>query len=190
MNRRSLLVFAAAAALPAVKLHRAAEAAALSQMTAYGFSFAALKGPDIRLADYSGRPIMIVNTASLCGYTPQYAGLQKLWSEYKGAGLMVIGVPSNDFGGQEPGSSAQIDDTAHHQYGVTFPMAAKTSVRGAQAHPFYRWAASERPADLPGWNFHKYLLGRDGRIAAAFPSAVEPTDTKVKIALGKALSAA
>src|SRR5262249_3750869 len=101
-------------------------------------------------------------------------------------GLMLIGVPSNDFGGQEPGDMADIDQTAHQQYGVTFPMTAKTVVRGPNAHPFYKWAAAERPKDLPAWNFHKYLVGRDGHLADAFASAIEPTDTRVKTAIGRA----
>jgi glutathione peroxidase len=100
----------------------------------------------------------------------------------------VIGVPSNDFGGQEPGGISEISETAHHQYGVTFPMAAKAFVSGAQAHPFYKWAAEARPKEVPKWNFHKYLVGRDGYIAEVFPSAVEPADTRVKIAIARALA--
>lgn len=162
--------------------------AAMSRITAYRFSFPALKGGDIRLADSTGKPIMIVNTASQCGYTSQYAGLQSLWTEFHGQGLMIIGVPSNDFGGQEPGGVTDIAETAEHQYGVTFPIAAKVVVRGPNADPFYKWAAAERPKDLPGWNFHKYLIGRDGYIADVFPSAIEPGDTRVKTAIGRALA--
>ena len=90
-------------------------------MTAYAFSFAALKGGEIKLADYAGKPILVVNTASQCGYTPQYAGLQELWKRYHERGLMIVGVPSNDFGGQEPGGAADITKTAHGEYGVGFP---------------------------------------------------------------------
>ena len=107
----------------------------MSRITAYAFSFPALDGGDISLADYTGRPLMIVNTASLCGYTPQYAGLQELWTEFHDRGLMIIGVPSNDFGGQEPGGATEIAETAQHQYGVTFPIAAKAVVKGPNAHP-------------------------------------------------------
>ena len=96
---------------------------------------------------------------------------------------MVIGVPSNDFGGQEPGGAAEIMRTAQHDYGVTFPLAQKVAVKGANAHPFYQWAALERPTETPQWNFHKYLIGRNGHIAAAFPSAVEPTDARVVTAI-------
>src|SRR6202011_3165829 len=159
---------------------------AMSRITAYAFSFPALAGGDIRLAEHAGRPLLIVNTASLCGYTPQYAGLQELWTEFHDRGLMIVGVPSNDFGGQEPGGASEIAQTAQHQYGVTFPMAAKAVVKGANAHPFYKWAADARPKDVPRWNFHKYLIGRDGYIAAVFPEAVEPTDTRIKTAIALA----
>ena len=141
----------------------------MSRMTAYGFSFPALTGGDIRLAEYAGRPLLVVNTASLCGFTPQYAGLQELWTEFRGRGLVIIGVPSNDFGGQEPGGATEIAQTAQHHYGVTFPIAAKAVVKGSNAHPFYKWAAEARPKDVPRWNFHKYLIGRDGYIAEVFP---------------------
>jgi glutathione peroxidase len=132
--------------------------------------------------------MLIVNTASLCGYTPQYAGLQELWTEFRDRGLMIIGVPSNDFGGQEPGGATEIAETANHQYGVTFPIAAKAVVKGPNAHPFYKWAADARPKEVPSWNFHKYLVGRDGYIAEAFPSAVEPQDTRVKTAIARSLA--
>ena len=161
---------------------------AVSRITAYAFSFPALSGDDISLAEFTGRPLLVVNTASLCGYTPQYAGLQQLWTEFGGRGLAMVGVPSNDFGGQEPGGATEIAETAQHQYGVTFPIAAKAVVTGANAHPFYKWAAQARPNQVPRWNFHKYLIGRDGNIAEVFASAVEPTDTRVKTAIAKALA--
>ena len=164
-----------------------AQGAGMSRLTAYAFSFRRLQDGDIRLADYSGRPILIVNTASLCGYTPQYTGLQSLWTRYRGRGLMILGVPSNDFGGQEPGGDAEISHTAH-QYGVAFPITAKAVIKGPTPHPFYKWAAIERPLDTPRWNFHKYLVGRDGHIAAAFASAVEPTEPRVIAAIEKELA--
>jgi glutathione peroxidase len=178
-RRQILAMFGCVAASPVLAQSPA------SRVTAYAFSFAALEGGDIRLADHAGKPILVVNTASLCGYTPQYDGLQQLWARFKDRGLMIVGVPSNEFGGQEPGSAADIAHTAHRQYGVTFPLAAKAQVRGPDAHPFYRWAAVERPLDTPRWNFHKYLIGRDGRIAAAFPSAIEPLDARVLAAVAK-----
>jgi glutathione peroxidase len=161
-----------------------------SRVTAYAFSFASLDGGTIRLADYAGKPILIVNTASLCGYTPQYAGLQQLWTRFSARGLMIIGVPSNDFGGQEPGGVEDIHKTANAQYGVTFPIAAKAQVKGPNAHTFYRWAATERPLDTPRWNFHKYLVGRDGRIAAVFATEMEPADARVTGAIGRELTPA
>jgi len=162
-------------------------APAMSRPTAYAFSFTGLDGGAIRLAEYAGKPIMIVNTASQCGFTPQYAGLQELWSRYRERGLLIIGVPSNDFGGQEPGGAAEIHKTAHGEYHVEFPLAAKAEVRGAAAHPFFRWAAIERPGDTPRWNFHKYLIGRDGHISAVFSTRVEPTDARVIAAIEKEL---
>ncbi|UVO34103.1 glutathione peroxidase [Bradyrhizobium arachidis] len=184
MNRRTVLT----AALLAASVTRARADGGMSRISAYAFSFPALSGDDIRLAAFTGKPVLVVNTASLCGYTPQYAGLQELWSEFRARGLIVIGVPSNDFGGQEPGGTSEISETAHHQYGVTFPMTAKAVVVGAKAHPFYRWAAEARPKEVPKWNFHKYLLGRDGYIAEVFPSAVEPADTRIKTAIARALA--
>jgi glutathione peroxidase len=149
---------------------------------------AARPGSGGRLADYAGHPVLVVNTASLCGFTPQYAGLQQLWTEFHDRGLMIVGVPSNDFGAQEPGGATEIQQTAQRQYGVTFPMAAKAVVRGTEAHPFYKWAASARPKDVPRWNFHKYLIGRDGYITAVFPETVEPLDARVKTAIARALA--
>jgi glutathione peroxidase len=183
IDRRSLLTLLAALAASGT----AHAQPAMTRVTAYAFTFAGLKGEDIRLADYAGKPILIVNTASLCGYTPQYAGLQQLWSRYRERGLMIIGVPSNDFGGQEPGGVSEISETAEKEYGVSFPMAAKVDVRGANPHPFYRWAATERPLETPRWNFHKYLIGRDGRIAAVFATNVEPMDARVANAVAKEL---
>jgi glutathione peroxidase len=162
-RRHLLALLAGAAATPAL-----AQAPAMNRITAFAFSFSALDGGTIRLADHAGKPILVVNTASLCGYTPQYTGLQEVWTRFKDRGLLLVGVPSNDFGGQEPGGASEIDETAHHQYGVTFPI-------------------TEQPGETPRWNFHKYLIGRDGHIAAVFPSAVEPTDTRLITAIAKEL---
>ena len=186
MNRRTILLATLAGAVAPTT--RVLADGGMSRIPAYAFSFPALSGDDIRLAAFTGKPLMVVNTASLCGYTPQYAGLQDIWTEFRARGLTVIGVPSNDFGGKEPGGTSEITETAHHQYGVTFPIAAKAVVVGTKAHPFYKWAAEARPRDVPRWNFHKYLIGRDGYIAEVFPSAVEPADTRVKTAIAKALA--
>ncbi len=182
-RRRALVWLACIIAAPA-----AAQTPGMSRMTASAFTFAGLDGADIRLADLAGKPILVVNTASQCGYTPQYAGLQELWTRYSGRGLAIVAVPSNDFGGQEPGGAAEIKETADHAYGVTFPIAEKAAVKGPRAHPFYKWAAAERPLDPLRWNFHKYLIGRDGHIAASFASAVEPTDARVTAAIEKELA--
>lgn len=184
IDRRTVLSLAASfVAAPAL-----AQAGGMTRATAYAFSFRGLRDGSVRLSDYMGKPILIVNTASLCGYTPQYAGLQNLWTRYRDRGLMVIGVPSNDFGGQEPGGETEISHTAR-QYDVDFPIVAKTSVKGDSSHPFYRWAAIERPLDTPRWNFHKYLVGRDGHIAAVFASAVEASDPRIVEAIEKELGA-
>jgi glutathione peroxidase len=187
-DRRTIIAGLLTAIASPAAIRSARAQGAISRITAYAFSFPALSGDDISLAEFTGRPLLVVNTASLCGYTPQYAGLQQLWTEFGGRGLAMVGVPSNDFGGQEPGGATEIAETAQHQYGVTFPIAAKAVVTGANAHPFYKWAAQARPNQVPRWNFHKYLIGRDGYIAEVFASAVEPTDTRVKTAIAKALA--
>jgi len=187
-DRRTVIASALAAVAVPASMRAVLAEPAMSRITAYAFTFSGLTGDDIRLSDYAGRPLLIVNTASQCGYTPQYAGLQQLWSAFHDRGLMIVGVPSNDFGGQEPGGASEIAETAQHQYGVTFPIAAKVVVTGPNAHPFYRWAADARPKDVPRWNFHKYLIGRDGYIAEAFPSTVDPSDTRVKTAIARAFA--
>lgn len=186
-RRHVLSVLLAGLASPAAAQTLSMKGSAMSPVTAYAFSFAGLQGDSIRLSDYAGKPIMVVNTASLCGYTPQYSGLEQLYTRYHAHGLQLLGVPSNDFGGQEPGGAAEISETANTEYGVTFPLTAKADVVGPSAHPFYKWAAAERPHDVPKWNFHKYLVGRDGHIAAVFASAVEPMDARVINAIGREL---
>jgi glutathione peroxidase len=184
MDRRLFLTIGAGAVLAP----RLAEATAMSRMTAFVFSFKALDGADMPLSSFAGHPILVVNTASLCGYTPQYTGLQTLWTRYRDKGLVVLGVPSNDFGGQEPGGVTEIGKTAHDEYHVTFPLTEKVAVKGASAHPFYKWAALERPLEAPRWNFHKYLIGRDGHLKAGFTSAVEPTDPRLIAAIERELA--
>ncbi len=160
-RRRLLALFAGTLAAPAAAL---AQSPAMSRITAFAFSFNGLEGGSIRLGDYAGKPILVVNTASQCGYTPQFTGLQQLYKRYHERGLMIVAVPSNDFGGQEPGTPLEIMQTAHQEYGVTFPL-----------------------ADTPRWNFHKYLIGRDGHIAAVFPTDIEPMDARVINAIVKEL---
>lgn len=184
-RREFLVLLAGVCATPA--LAQQSPSPQMSRPTAYAFAFKRLEGGDIRLAEHAGKPILVVNTASLCGYTPQYEGLQQLWTRFRDQGLLIIAVPSNDFGGQEPGGAAEIDQTAHQKYGVTFPLAEKVTVKGPAAHPFYKWAAGERPLDAPRWNFHKYLVGRDGHISAAFSSEIEPLDARLVAAIAKEL---
>jgi glutathione peroxidase len=187
LDRRTTLMLLAGAPLAFSTAY--AQAPTMSKLTAFAFSFPGLDGSNIKLADYAGKPILVVNTASQCGYTPQFTGLQQLWAQFHERGLMIVAVPSNDFGGQEPGDASAIADTAQHQYCVKFPIAAKAVVKGAQAHPFFKWAAAERPNQTPRWNFHKYLIGDDGHIAAVFATEVEPTDTRVVTAIAKQLPA-
>src|ERR1700681_3038434 len=141
IDRRTILTAALAPIAAPASTGNALAQAAVSRITAYAFSFPALAGGEIRLADYAGRPFLVVNTASLCGYTPQYAGLQELWTEFHDRGLMMIGAPSSDSGGQEQAGSSDIAETALHHNGVTFPIAAKAVVAGPNAHLLYKWAA-------------------------------------------------
>ena len=154
------------------------------------FGFARAEGGTLPLSDYAGKPVLIVNTATACGFAGQLAGLQGLWTRFGERGLTVIAVPSPDFGNQEPLDGAAIAEAARKNHGVTFPVVNKTHVRGPAAHPFYRWAAAEKPGQTPQWNFHKYLVGRDGTLRAAFATQVEPTDPRVIGAVVAELGAA
>lgn len=148
-----------------------------------------IDGIPIDPASLEGRPVLVVNTASACGFTGQYAGLQALWQRDGDRGLVVLGVPSNDFGGQEPKPEADIQAFCQTRYGVTFPLLAKQVVTGGAAHPFYRWArqAAGR-GGAPAWNFHKYLIGRDGRLIAWYPSMVKPDGGRLRAAIETALT--
>lgn len=157
-------------------------------MSVHDFEFKSIDGEPLPLKRFEGRPMLIVNTASECGYTPQYKGLQSLWSDYRDRGLIVLGVPSNDFGGQEPGDESQIKQFCEVHYSVDFPMTSKVSVLGGDAHPFYRWVESEfGEAAAPRWNFHKYLVGTDGALVAMWPSDVDPESDEVVAAIKKLL---
>ena len=147
---------------------------------AFQFEFTAISGGELPLAAWRGRPVLVVNTASACGYTPQYRDLEALWRRYRDRGLVVLGVPSNDFGAQEPGSAAEIKAFCETTYGVDFPLAQKSRVIGPAAHPFYRWVAEQLgEAGAPRWNFHKYLVGPEGELVGAWPSQVRPTDAAI-----------
>lgn len=148
--------------------------------TAWDFTFTSIDGEAMPLSAWKGKALLVVNTASRCGFTPQYEGLQALWQKYRDRGLVVIGVPSNDFGGQEPGSAAQIKSFCETNFAVDFPMTDKNQVVGADAHPFYRWAAGSLGVDkAPRWNFHKYLVAPDGSLAASIPTRSDPTSEPV-----------
>ena len=153
------------------------------------FSFTDIDGRRLELGDYRGRAVLVVNTASECGYTPQYAELQELWQRYRGQGLVVLGVPSNDFGAQEPGTEDEIRSFCTTRYGVDFPLTAKQSVIGTEAHPFYRWVAQELGEDAaPKWNFHKYLLDTNGDLAGLWSSSASPLDPALVEAVQDALN--
>lgn len=148
--------------------------------TAHDFAFVSIEGEPLPLASFRGKTVLVVNTASFCGYTRQYAGLQAIWERYRDRGLVVLGVPSNDFGGQEPGTETEIKEFCEVNFDVDFPLTEKEHVVGPAAHAFYRWAAEELgAAAAPSWNFHKYLIGPDGRLVAWFPTATEPTAAEV-----------
>jgi glutathione peroxidase len=138
------------------------------------------------LCQYSGRVLLVVNTASYCGFTPQYEGLEKLHAKYKGQGLVVLGFPSNDFA-QEKGSNKEIADFCENTFGVKFPMFGMSSVRGGDANPLYR-QLSAQTGRQPLWNFHKYLIGRDGKVVANYSSMTRPDDPALRQALERQLS--
>jgi glutathione peroxidase len=155
-------------------------------MSLHEFSATTIDGQNQPLASYRGQVVLVVNTASACGFTPQYAGLEALWREYRERGLAVLGFPSNDFGAQEPGSEAEIQTFCSRNYGVTFPLFSKVATKGAAQSPIYAFLAAGTGA--PKWNFHKYLVGKDGEVIAAFPSSVDPGDAKLRAAIDAALA--
>jgi len=157
----------------------------------YAFTFDSLQeGKKVNLTDYKGQVILIVNTASKCGFTGQYKGLQSLYAQYKDKGLVIIGVPSNDFGAQEPGSSEDIAKFCEFNYGVTFPMTAKEIVSGDKAHPFYLFAKEQLGfGTAPKWNFHKYLINREGKLVDYFNSTTTPDSDKLKTEIETLLNA-
>ena len=150
-----------------------------------------IDGTEVDLAGYKGKVVLIVNVASRCGYTGQYAGLQKLYDTYKDKGLVVLGFPANEFGAQEPGTDAEIATFCSSKYGVTFDMFSKIVVKGADKAPLYK-ALTEgaTPAGEVGWNFEKFLIGRDGAIVGRYKSGVAPDDAKLKAAIEAALAKA
>lgn len=159
-------------------------------MSAHDYSFHKIDGGPLPLKDYRGKAVLVVNTASECGFTPQYKGLEALWRRYGSKGLVVLGVPSNDFGAQEPGTEAQIQNFCERNYQVSFPMTAKVKTIGASAHPFYKWVVAELGEDsAPRWNFHKYLIDGEGNLAEIWPSKIEPGSKTVSDAVERLLPA-
>ena len=154
----------------------------MADATLQDFQAQSITGQPVRLADMAGKVLLIVNTASQCGFTPQFAGLEKLWQAYKDRGLMVLGFPSNEFGGQDPGANDEIAAFCELNYGVSFPMMAKVKVNGSEAHPLYQWLKAEAPGLLGTqgikWNFTKFLVGRDGRVLKRYA----PQDAPDKLA--------
>ena len=180
-------VFKRAALLAGAFLAPAVQAGhAATGDSAHAFAFEALEGGPLPLAQYAGRVLLVVNTASFCGYTPQYAALQRLHERHEARGLTVLGVPSQDFA-QESGDARRIREFCDTQFGITFPLTALNHVRGAQAHPFFRWAAQQ--AGPVRWNFQKYLVGRDGRRITGFSTQTPPDGPALSRAIEAALAA-
>lgn len=191
MRRRHLLAIGAVAiATVAVAAQRPPKAAAAATgggaaAPAGGFRFRGITGSEIALDEWRGQPVLVVNTASRCGFTGQYEGLQTVWERYRDRGLVVIGVPSNDFH-QELATAEAVRDFCEMNFGIDFPMTAIKRVKGRDAHPFYVWAASAMGL-APRWNFHKYLIDSEGRLAASFPATVAPTDPAMIKAIERVL---
>lgn len=156
--------------------------------SAHDFSFKTIDGATLPMASFKGKAVLLVNTASACGLTPQYSGLQALWQEFKAKGVVVLGVPCNDFGAQEPGSEKEVKTFCETHFSVDFPLTAKEHVIGAEAHPLYQWIAAQvGDAGVPKWNFHKYVIGKDGALAATFGSMTAPNAPELRTALEDAL---
>jgi glutathione peroxidase len=154
----------------------------------YGFKVVTIDGKEVNLSDYKGKPVMIVNTASKCGFTPQYDGLEALYAKYKTHGLVVLGFPSNDFGGQEPGTNAEIKKFCSTRFNVDFPMFAKGPVKGTDRQPLFTYLTENAPEKGEiKWNFEKFLIGPDGKVAARFRSKVKPDDPALTSAVEKVL---
>lgn len=157
---------------------------------AYSFSFKDINEEDvINLSDYKGKTLVVVNTASLCGFTYQYDGLQKLYDDYKDQGLVVLGVPSNDFGNQESGTNSEVKEFCESTFSITFPLTEKNVVKGKDAHPFFKWSKKELGfiGGVPRWNFHKIIIGKDGNAIAGYTALTRPSSKKFISEIEKAL---
>ena len=157
-------------------------------MSAHDFSFTSIEGEPLPLSSFEGKVILVVNTASQCGFTSQYSGLVEIWKRYRNEGFVVLAVPSNDFGGQELGTPIEIKIFCEVTFGVDFPMTEKVAVSSKDPHPFYRWAKTELGARAkPRWNFHKYLVGRDGKLIDWFSSVTSPSSSRLTKSIERAL---
>ena len=157
---------------------------------AYSYSFKDINEEDlINLSDYKGKTLVVVNTASLCGFTYQYDGLQKLYDDYKDQGLVVLGVPSNDFGNQESGTNSEVKEFCESTFSITFPLTEKNVVKGKDAHPFFKWSKKELGfiGGVPRWNFHKIIIGKDGNAIAGYTALTRPSSKKFISEIEKAL---
>ena len=154
------------------------------QKLAYDFHFLDLDGEKIDLSEFKGSVLVVINVASQCGFTKQYEDMQKIWEDYKNKNVVVLGVPSNDFGQQEPGSSEDIKNFCEAKFGITFPMTEKVKVKGDEAHPFYIWAKENHGRSaIPKWNFHKIIINKEGKVADTFSSITNPSSNKFKKSL-------
>ncbi|WP_208721260.1 glutathione peroxidase [Corallococcus aberystwythensis] len=183
---RTPLLFTVATVLSLSTAASAADKTEKKAMSLHQLSANRLDGKSEKLSDFQGKVALVVNTASECGYTPQYKGLEALYQGYKDKGVVVLGFPSNDFGGQEPGTSEQIAKFCELRFKVSFPMFEKVKTKGEGQSPVYAFLA--RDHGEPKWNFHKYVVGKDGQVKAAFPSSVTPDSPELKAAIDKALA--
>ena len=156
---------------------------------AYDFNFKDLDGSEMSLAEYKNKVIVVVNVASQCGFTKQYEDMQHIWNKYQSKGIVMLGVPSNDFGNQEPGNSQEIKNFCEAKFGITFPMTEKVVVKGEDAHPFYKWAKENYGnSAVPKWNFHKIIIGKNGKVFDTFASITKPSSKRFINAIEKALN--
>ena len=155
---------------------------------AYDFKFKDLDGSELNLNEFKDKVIVVINVASQCGFTKQYDDMQKVWDKYQDRNIVMLGGPSNDFGKQEPGSNEEIKNFCEAKFGITFPMTEKITVKGDNAHPFYIWARENHgKSAIPKWNFHKIIIGKDGKILDTFASITNPSSKKFIKALESAL---
>ena len=167
---------------------QAADVPVATQANSYAYSFTSIDGKSLPLFRFKGKVLLIVNTASQCGFTPQYEGLQQLWEKYKDRGLVVIGVPSNNFGGQEPGTEKDIQAFTTKTFKITFPLTAKAETTGDDAHPFFKYVKRELGfMAAPKWNFYKYLIDKNGKLVDYFPSTTSPMSEEITEAIEKLL---